>query len=107
MANECSTDKAQCGQETSAQQCSSGNGNKEQECNLHEKLLCLADEAWKEVLKEKIKAEIEKSQGEKLNSLAKLVAETNNRKWSYLIQGKKACEDYKNQVRSLVAGLAQ
>lgn len=104
MANECSADKAQCSQEQSAQECSS---NKEQECNLHEKLLCLADEAWKEVLKEKIKTEIEKSQGEKLNALAKLVAETNHRKWTYLIQGKKACDDYKNQVRSLVAGLAQ
>lgn len=100
MANECSTDKNDC-HDGSAQQCSTV--GKEQECNLHEKLLCLADEAWKEVLKEKIKVEIEKSSGEKLTKLAKVVAEANGRKWQFMIQGKKACDDYKHQVRSLLA----
>ncbi|MBY0551610.1 MAG: hypothetical protein K2W95_30285 [Candidatus Obscuribacterales bacterium] len=100
MANECSTDKGSC-HDASAQECSTG--GKEQECNLHEKLLCLADEAWKEVLKEKIKAEIEKSAGEKLTKLAKVVAEANGRRWQFMIQGKKACDDYKNHVRSLLA----
>ncbi len=93
--NTCSTDQGQCHEEQN------------QECNLHEKLLCLADEAWKEVLKDKIKQEIEKSQGAKLNSLAKLVAETNGRKWAYMIQGKKACEEYKTQVRSLLSSIAE
>lgn len=93
--NACSIDQGQCHEEQN------------QECNLHEKLLCLADEAWKEVLKDKIKQEIEKTQGAKLNSLAKLVAETNGRKWAYMIQGKKACEEYKTQVRSLLSSIAE
>lgn len=103
--NACSTDQGQCHDSQSQGQCSTG--SKEQECNMHEKLLCLADEAWKEVLKDKIKQEIEKSQGAKLASLAKLVAETNGRKWAYMIQGKKACDDYKTQVRVLFASLAE
>lgn len=101
MSNEsCSTDKNSC-HDAKSQDCSTG--GKEQECNLHEKLLCLADEAWKEVLKEKIKAEIEKTSGEKLSKLAKVVAEANGRKWQFMIQGKKACDEYKNQVRGLLA----
>jgi hypothetical protein len=43
-------------------------------CNAPEKLLCLADEAWKEVLKDKIKQEIEKNSGAKLDALAKMGA---------------------------------
>lgn len=100
MSNECSTDKGSCNDAgASANPCKPG----EQECNLHEKLLCVADEAWKELLKDKIKEEIEKSSGTKLSALAKLVAETNGRKWQWMIQGKKTCDDYKTQVRNLLA----
>lgn len=102
MGNECSTDKGNC-HDTNSNACSTGGGAQEQECNVHEKLLCLADEAWKEVLKDKIKAEIEKSSGAKLNALAKLVAETNGRRWQGMIQAKKACDDYKSQVRTLLS----
>ncbi len=104
MSNECCEEKGHCGEPASQQHCSTGasHGN-EGECNMHEKLLCLADEAWKEVLKEKIKQEIEKTSGAKLSSLAKLVAEANGKKWAFMIQGKKACEDYKTQVRNLLS----
>lgn len=103
MSNECCTEKGECN-EAADQHCSTGSSHgKEQECNMHEKLLCLADEAWKEVLKEKIKQEIEKSSGAKLSSLAKVVAEANGRKWAFMIQGKKACDDFKTQVRTLLS----
>lgn len=103
MANECSTEKGHC-DEKAGETCSTGASHgKEQECNMHEKLLCLADEAWKEVLKEKIKQEIEKSSGAKLSQLAKVVAEANGRKWAFMIQGKKACDDFKTQVRNLLS----
>lgn len=100
MANECSTDKSNCHDSKAAECAEKSSG---QECNLHEKLLCLADEAWKEVLKEKIKEEIEKTSGAKLSALAKVVAEANGRKWQWMIQSKKACEEYKTQVRSLLS----
>jgi len=76
-------------------------------CDIPEKLLCLADEAWKEVLKEKIKQEIEKSSGPKLSALAKLVAETNQRRWSHLIEGRQKCDEYKQQVKEVLLGLNQ
>ena len=74
-------------------------------CNIPEKLLCLADEAWREVLKEKIKKEIEKTSGAKLDSLAKLVAETNHRKWTHLIEAKKGCDEYKQGVKDILTSL--
>ena len=108
MGNECSSEKEQCHEGSAQANCSTGtHKGGEQECNMHEKLLCLADEAWKEVLKEKIKQEIEKSSGAKLSALAKLVAETNGRKWAFMIQAKKGCEEYKTQVRSLLSSMAE
>jgi hypothetical protein len=76
-------------------------------CEIPEKLLCLADEAWKEVLKDKIKQEIEKSSGPKLSALAKLVAETNQRRWTHLIEGKQKCDEYKQQVKEALLALTQ
>lgn len=108
MGNECSSNKEQCHEGSTQAHCSTGPSHQgEQECNMHEKLLCLADEAWKEVLKEKIKQEIEKTSGAKLSALAKLVAETNGRKWAFMIQAKKGCEDYKTQVRTLLGSFAE
>ena len=96
MSNECSTERGIC-HEPSANPCQTG--GKEQECNMHEKFLCLADEAWMELLKEKIKAEIEKSGGAKLNALAKLVAETNGRKWQFMILPPKKLLKRKSNTR--------
>lgn len=76
-------------------------------CDMPEKLLCLADEAWKEVLKDKIKAEIEKSSGAKLDALAKLVADANHRKWTYLIEGKQQCDQFKDQVKDVLLSLSK
>lgn len=76
-------------------------------CDAPEKLLCLADEAWRELLKDKIKQEIEKAAGPKLNSLAKLVAETNHRRWSHLIQGKQKCDEFKQQVKEALTSLTE
>ncbi len=76
-------------------------------CDMPEKLLCLADEAWKEVLKDKIKQEIEKSAGPKLSELAKLVAETNHKRWSHLIEGKQKCDEYKQQVKETLLSLTK
>ena len=76
-------------------------------CDVPEKLLCLADEAWREVVKDKIKREIEKTAGAKLDALAKLVAETNHRRWSHLIEGKQKCDEYKQQVKEALLSLGQ
>lgn len=96
MDNACDTQKEACS--TGA----AGHKAEAENCDMHEKLLCLADQAWKEVLKEKIKAEIEKTSGQKLNNIAKLVAETNHRRWSHMIEGKQKCEEFKQQLREIM-----
>jgi hypothetical protein len=85
----CSSTEQSCNTEQKDSEC----------CNMPEKLLCLADEAWKELLKEKIKAEIEKTSGQKLNNIAKLVSEANHRRWSHQIEGKQKCDEFKQQLK--------
>jgi len=76
--------------------------SKEGECNMPEKLLCLADEAWYEVLKEKMKAEIIKSCGDNLDKIAKTVTEANGAKWAHMVNGKVKCEEYKRTIKELM-----
>ena len=73
------------------------------ECNMPEKLLKLADEAWFELLKEKIKGRIQQTCDEKMNKLAELVADTNQQRWIHMIQGKMKCEEYKESIKDLFA----
>ena len=70
-------------------------------CDMAEKLLVIGDEAWNELLKEKIKAEIEKSCGAGMDKLANLIATTNKAKWTHEIQGKVKCEEYKQNLKAL------
>lgn len=71
-------------------------------CDMPEKLLQLADEAWREVLKEKIKKEIADTCGESLDEIAKLVTETNCAKWQHMIAGKVHCEEYKANLKKIM-----
>lgn len=98
MSNSCDVTKEACSQAVAV-------STNTECCDIPEKLLCLADDAWTEVVKEKIKREIEKAAGPKLDSLAKLVAETNHRRWSHLIEGKQKCDEYKQQVKEALTSL--
>ena len=70
-------------------------------CDMPEKLLALADEAWFELLKEKIKAEIAQSCGDDMDKLAKLVAETNKAKSTHNIHEKVKCDEYKENIKAI------
>lgn len=74
------------------------------ECNMHEELLALADDAWMELLKDKIKAEIEKANGPHMDKIAKLVADANCAKWGNMIQAKVKCNEYKENLKALMIG---
>jgi hypothetical protein len=76
----------------------------EGECNFHEKLLALADDAWMELLKDKIKAEIEKSSGQHMDNIAKLVADANCARWGNMIQAKVKCNEFKESLKALMIG---
>ena len=70
----------------------------EKECAA-EIFLKLADEAWVEVLKEKIKTEIEKKKGSDLEKLAVIIAKANGEKWKNKIAIKTKSEEYKNTLK--------
>lgn len=84
--------------------CATKPATKDSCCDMPERLLALADEAWHELLKEKIKAEISKSCGDSMEKLAKLVTETNKAKWAHTIQGKVKCDEYKDKLKAFFSG---
>ena len=70
-----------------------------EENHHEEKLLKLADEAWMELLKEKIKAEIESKKGDQLRELAKIIALANKEKWHHKMAAKITCKEFKESLK--------
>src|SRR4051812_17667548 len=79
QCSDCSCNKqSSCGCEKSG--CGSSCGSSGNCCDKAKKFLELADQAWKEVLKEKIKKHIE-ANDKNLDELAKLISDTNHKRW--------------------------
>lgn len=68
-----------------------------------DELLAVADEAWEELLKDKIKEEILKTSGEKLTEIAKLVNQTNHDRWNGIMAEKNSEETYEVRLRNLLS----
>lgn len=68
-------------------------------CCCAEKFLEIADEAWKEVLKEKIKHKILEKKGEHMEQLADLIATINGEKWKHKISERLKCDEYKEKLK--------
>lgn len=63
--------------------------------HFSDQLLKMADEAWMELLKEKIKQKIEETTGPHLDKLAAIVAQANHDRWNNkmgIIRGKDTFE---------------
>jgi hypothetical protein len=58
----------------------------------------MADEAWMEILKEKIKKQIESAGGEHLDQLAKIVAESNKERWEHKLAINELASNYKEKL---------
>lgn len=69
-------------------------------CDHAHKLLELADDAWMEVLKEKIKDYI-RSSDTKINEIARIVAETNHEHWHNKMAESNAMEQYEEKLCNL------
>lgn len=78
--------------------CHEGHHHDHESCDFSSQLLEMADEAWMELLHEKIKANIAASNGQQLDQLAKLVSDTNNARWKGKLGAKKGCADFKDKV---------
>ena len=72
----------------------------EEGCNCTEKFLEIADEAWREVLKEKIKSKIHEHKGEHLDKLAEMIAKANGAKWKNKISAKTNCNEFKENLKN-------
>lgn len=79
----------------------------EEGCKCAEKFLEIADEAWKEVLKEKIKAKIIAKKGEHIEKLAEIIAMANGQKWKSKISAKKNCHEFKDSLKEFFSSCDQ
>lgn len=61
-------------------------------------LIEMADQAWMEVLKEKIKEQIKTTSGSNLDQLAKLVAEANHERWKHKMSLQKDVHTYQEKL---------
>ncbi|MBA3239505.1 MAG: hypothetical protein H0T62_14345 [Parachlamydiaceae bacterium] len=92
----CSHEKQECCEEESC--CESKEGKHE---DFAKHLLCLADEAWMELLKDKIKENILADGGAQLDQIAKVVSEGNKSRWENKMAMKKNACEYKEKIKSL------
>lgn len=60
--------------------------------------LDVADEAWEEVLKDKIKEYILKTQNERMTKLAKIIAEGNSHRWRSKMDKKRGCLEFQEEL---------
>lgn len=68
-------------------------------CNYAEKFLELADHAWMELLKEKIKEHINQSHTN-IDELARLIAEANHERWQKKMEDKQCCGGYEEKLKN-------
>ncbi len=87
--------------------CCKDHHHHDEACHFHEELLELADDAWMELLKEKIKAQIQAVSGSHLDELAKLVNETNHARWHNIFAEKRNEESYKERLHNFFQNQSQ
>jgi len=102
MGQCCSHEKSHCGSHEksccSSGSCSSGSQEERQGGKFTQHLFDLADEAWGEVLKAKIKEYLLSTQGDRMAELAKMVAEANSRRWKHKMEKKQCCADFHEEL---------
>lgn len=59
----------------------------------------LADEAWMEVLKEKVKSKIIAHKNEHMDKLAELIAKANGERWKNKIAAKTSSNEFKEELK--------
>lgn len=75
----------------------------EHHASYSEAFLELADEAWMEVLKEKIKDHI-RAKDARINELATIIAEANHERWKQKMVGKHGCDSFKEKLHHYFEG---
>lgn len=79
--------------------CCEGKDGKHDDFAKH--LLCMADQAWMELLKDKIKENILASSGAHLDQLAKAVSDSNQARWKNKMAMKQNACDFRDKIKNL------
>ncbi len=77
------------------------------ECECMEKFLDIADKAWAEALKDKIKEKILAKKEDHLNKLAEIIAEANGAKWKHKIAAKVKVGEFKDDIKKLFSSCSE
>ncbi len=101
-----------CGMSRHASDCGHGHSSchphhGKDDCCCSDKFLELADEAWKEVLKEKIKAKIIAKKGEHMEKLAELIAVANAQKWKHKVAAKIKTHEFKDHLKEYFSSCSE
>lgn len=90
----CSCHKDVC----SCSYCKTGHAHAHGHEDFANQLIEMADNAWMELVKDKIKDHILASSGKELDKLAQLVAESNKLRWKEKLAMQKGSKDFKEKL---------
>lgn len=94
----CGCQPSQCCQKSCCGGSCGGDKSCSCECHYATKFLELADRAWMEVLKEKIKEHIQ-SNAKNMDELARLISEANHARWQKKMEDKECCGGYEEKLK--------
>jgi hypothetical protein len=101
----CNKCGCKCNEECSCHQneeCQQDHCHEHHHDHFSDELLELADEAWMDVLFDKIKEEVEQHSGEHITKLAQLVSRTNHDRWKSKLAGKASTHAFRHELRELM-----
>ncbi len=101
QGSSCDCNSSQCGSQKSCG-CECGScKDQHKNCDYSAKFLELADHAWMEVLKEKIKEHI-LANAKNMDELAATISEANHERWQKKMEGKQCCCRYEEKIKELL-----
>lgn len=92
--------RACCGCQSCTCSCHGSQGNAC--CDFSKKFLELADCAWMEVLKEKIKDHI-RQKDSKIGELAQVISDANHERWKHKKEKFQGCDIYEEKLKNLLS----
>ena len=95
---ECCNNKHDCCEESRCEEKSSTG------CEMTDMMMGIADHAWEELMKEKIKKEFEKQIGERMNKVASASASASIAHHTHMMEGKMKIEEHKTKLRQAFMG---
>jgi len=86
-----------CGSQGCGQNGSSG-------CEMTDMLMHLSKKAWMELMVEKMKDELQKHNGKKMDKTAAVIVEAANAKWEHKVSGKVQGHEHKEKIKQALMG---